>query len=150
MSETLPEDLPEDRPMPQPIPAPLNPVGPEAVPGPEAIAALPGLFAGEVAIVTGAARGNGAAIARGLAASGAAVALADLELEGCAALAEEIIAAGGRPAASARAGADRAAGRAFAAAAGGALAPAAVLVNNAGIVRRSHPAEPQYLEELDA
>ena len=150
VSETLPEDLPEDRPMSLPAPAPLNPVGPEAVPGPEAITALPGLFAREVAIVTGAARGNGAAIARGLAASGAAVALADLELEGCAALAEEILAAGGRAAAFALDVADRAACLAFAAAAEAALGPAAVLVNNAGIVRRAHPAEPHYLEELDA
>ncbi|MEM1316222.1 MAG: SDR family NAD(P)-dependent oxidoreductase, partial [Pseudomonadota bacterium] len=40
------------------------------------------LLAGETALVTGAAVGNGAAIAKGLAAAGAAVALCDLNAEG--------------------------------------------------------------------
>src|SRR5690606_5539905 len=50
---------------------------------------------GKVAVVTGASRGIGAAIARGLAASGAQVVLASRKLEGVAAVAAEIEAAGG-------------------------------------------------------
>jgi NAD(P)-dependent dehydrogenase (short-subunit alcohol dehydrogenase family) len=50
---------------------------------------------GEVALVTGAAGGLGAAIARGLAAAGARLALADLAPNGLHAVAEEIIGRGG-------------------------------------------------------
>ncbi len=53
-------------------------------------------LAGEVAVVTGAAQGIGAAIARKLASHGAWVALADRQLEKADAVAEEIRAAGGR------------------------------------------------------
>ena len=53
-------------------------------------------LAGELAIVTGAAQGIGAAIARKLAAHGAAVALADRQVEKAQAVASEIVAAGGK------------------------------------------------------
>ncbi|MCO6419407.1 glucose 1-dehydrogenase [Siccirubricoccus sp. KC 17139] len=115
----------------------------------QAITTLPGLLNGDIALVTGAARGNGAAIARGLAASGARVALADLDLAGCESLAAELTQQGHQAAAFALDVADRAACRATAAAIEAALGPVSILVNSAGILRRAHPAEPQYLEELD-
>lgn len=55
----------------------------------------PADFTGQVAFVTGAASGIGAAVARRLAAGGARVAVADLDLPAASALAEEIEAADG-------------------------------------------------------
>lgn len=52
-------------------------------------------LAGEVAVITGAAQGIGAAIARTFAAHGAQVALADIHLAKAQALAAEIVAQGG-------------------------------------------------------
>ena len=56
---------------------------------------MPHDFKDKVAIVTGAASGIGAAIARLLAASGAKVLVADLDAEGARRVAEAIIAQGG-------------------------------------------------------
>jgi NAD(P)-dependent dehydrogenase (short-subunit alcohol dehydrogenase family) len=110
---------------------------------------LPGLLAGDVAVVTGAAQGNGAAIARGLAASGAAVLLCDLNGTGAQAEAARITAAGGRAQGFALDVADRPACMDFAAQAAAVFGPVSVLVNNAGITRRTAPQDPDFLDHLD-
>ena len=69
---------------------------------------IAGLLSGDVAIVTGAAQGNGAGIARGLAQSGAAVPLADIDLDGALVVASDITRAGGMASAVALDVADRA------------------------------------------
>src|SRR6185295_10757754 len=88
-----------------------------------------------VAIVTGAARGIGAATAVRLAADGHAVAVVDLAEESCKDTVEQIRAAGGRALAVGADVADRAQVDAAVARVAEELGPPAVLVNNAGILR---------------
>jgi 3-oxoacyl-[acyl-carrier protein] reductase len=84
-----------------------------------------------VAIVTGAARGIGAATARRLAADGLAVAVLDLDAATCEATVEAIASEGGRAfAVGADDQVEAAVGKVV-----GELGPPAVLVNNAGVLR---------------
>lgn len=92
-------------------------------------------LAGRNAIVTGAARGIGAAVARAYAREGAKVALVDLDGDGAADLAREIEAAGGRAVGIACDVGRRDSVDAMAAEAARALGPIDVLVNNAGVIR---------------
>ncbi|MBO2458086.1 3-oxoacyl-ACP reductase FabG [Actinomadura violacea] len=87
------------------------------------------------AIVTGAARGIGAAIARRLAADGMAVAVLDLEESACADTAASITEQGGTAMAVAADVADEAAVNAAVAKVTADLAAPTVLVNNAGVTR---------------
>ena len=87
------------------------------------------------AIVTGAARGIGAGIARRLASDGMAVALLDLDGEGAERVAGEIRGGGGTAIGLAADVADPASVEAAVAEVTAQLGPTTVLVNNAGIIR---------------
>lgn len=86
-------------------------------------------------MVTGAARGIGAAIAHRLAAGGAAVAAVDLNTDGAARTANSIVEAGGRAIAVGADVADEAAAAQAIERAAAELGPVTILVNNAGIIR---------------
>jgi 3-oxoacyl-[acyl-carrier protein] reductase len=88
-----------------------------------------------VAVVTGAARGIGAATAKRLAADGHAVAVLDLKEGDCAATVDAITAAGGRAAAVGADVSDAEQVQAAVDKVAEALGPIAVLVNNAGVIR---------------
>ena len=90
-----------------------------------------------VAVVTGAGQGNGAAIARGLAKTGAAVALADINGDAVASVAKEIEAAGGKAMAQCLDVTDPDAVAVFATSTKDTLGPAKLLVNNAGVIHRT-------------
>jgi 3-oxoacyl-[acyl-carrier protein] reductase len=87
------------------------------------------------AIVTGAARGIGAAVARRLARDGLAVALLDLSADDCAPVVDEIVAAGGSAISVGADVADEQAVASAVATVADRLGSPTVLVNNAGILR---------------
>ncbi len=88
-----------------------------------------------VAVVTGAARGIGAAIARRLGADGMAVAAVDLDSAGTARTANAVREAGGRALAITADVADEQAAAAAVERTNNELGPVTVLINNAGIIR---------------
>ncbi|MEV4461541.1 glucose 1-dehydrogenase [Microbispora sp. NPDC049633] len=92
-------------------------------------------FVGKFAVVTGAARGIGAAIARRLAAEGAAVACVDLTADRCASIVDEITVTGGRAVAFGCDVSDGAQVEALVPEVMGEFGRIDVLVNNAGLTR---------------
>ena len=121
--------------------------GPEQDPKSEApISALPGLLSGDVALVTGGGQGNGAAIARGFADSGAAVVVVDLNAQNAKAVSDEINASGGRSVSFVLDVSDAAQCEAIASQAQKALGPVSIVLNNAGIFRRNAIEDETFLE----
>jgi len=94
------------------------------------------LLAGRVALVTGAAQGNGAAISAGLAAAGARVVAADIDAAGAERTASSIRQTGGKAWAFPLDVTDPAACAAVAAESGRVAGQVSVLVNNAGVCPR--------------
>ncbi|WP_169983670.1 glucose 1-dehydrogenase [Microbispora sp. H10836] len=92
-------------------------------------------FVGKFAVVTGAARGIGAAIARRLAAEGAAVACVDLTADRCASIVDEITVTGGRAVAFGCDVSDSAQVEALVPGVMAEFGRIDVLVNNAGLTR---------------
>src|SRR6516162_8663657 len=90
-----------------------------------------------LAVITGAGQGNGAAIARGLAAHGARVIATDIDAQTAERTASEIRAQGREAWAYRLDVADRAAVTAFAGHIGKEIGPVSILVNNAGICPRN-------------
>ncbi|MBS1844841.1 MAG: acetoin reductase [Actinobacteria bacterium] len=97
-----------------------------------------GKLDGRTIVITGAARGIGQGVARRLAAEGANVAVADLNAEGAANVAEEITAAGGRAIGIGADVGDRASVKAALGAAVTEFGRLDVLFNNAGISKTQH------------
>jgi 3-oxoacyl-[acyl-carrier protein] reductase len=93
------------------------------------------MASGRVAIVTGAARGIGAATARRLAADGLAVAVVDLDEASTSSTVEAVVAAGGRAIGVGADVSSREAVEAAVARVADELGPPTVLVNNAGVTR---------------
>jgi NAD(P)-dependent dehydrogenase (short-subunit alcohol dehydrogenase family) len=103
----------------------------------------------QVAVVTGAAQGNGRAIALGLARAGARIVCCDVQEDKVAALGEEIAAAGGTALALGLDVTDAARCLEAAANVEKDLGPAAILVNNAGIIRRTPPDARTFAADWD-
>ena len=105
---------------------------------------------GAVAVVTGAAQGNGRAIALGLAAAGAKVACCDVQGDAVRELAARITAEGGLAIGVTLDVTDPASCTAAALAVAQGLGDAAILVNNAGIIRRTLPDADSFAADWDA
>ena len=109
---------------------------------------MTGVLQGRLALVTGAGQGNGAAIARGLAAAGARVIASDIDAGKASATRQDILMAGGEAWAETLDVADLAACKALAARTAGELGDLSILVNNAGILPRGNMSEPGIEERF--
>ncbi|KUR72064.1 SDR family NAD(P)-dependent oxidoreductase [Novosphingobium sp. Fuku2-ISO-50] len=107
------------------------------------------LLEGKTAIITGAARGLGAAIAQAFAAEGAHVVVADRDGDAAALLVERIAAAGGRATSEALDISQREAVLAFGQRIADRFGMIDVLVNNAGISPRVRLDDPKLMEMWD-
>ena len=96
------------------------------------------LLTGRLALVTGAGRGNGAAIARGLADAGARVIVTDIDIEAAHAMAESIVKAGGEARGYALDVTDHEGCRKLAEDIALLVGPIRILVNNAGVFLRGN------------
>jgi NAD(P)-dependent dehydrogenase (short-subunit alcohol dehydrogenase family) len=99
---------------------------------------------GEVALVTGGAQGNGRALALGLAGSGSAVAVCDVNKAGAEATAQDIRAGGGNATAFGLDVTDADQCSRTARQIREAIGPVSILINNAGIVRRGFVTDPGF------
>lgn len=104
---------------------------------------------GRVCVVTGAAQGNGKAIAEGLAAAGAILALCDINEVAVAGVASDLSSLGAQVYAAGVDVADVAACARFAADVRRWSGPVSVLVNNAGVIRRQSVFEDGFEEAWD-
>lgn len=104
---------------------------------------------GKIAFITGGARGLGAASGRALAAMGAKVLLADMNLDNAAATARQMVSEGLEAAAVQLDVSDRANCNQVAAAVNAEHGPISILVNNAGIVQYSRLGDPASPDEWD-
>jgi 3-oxoacyl-[acyl-carrier protein] reductase len=109
----------------------------------------PRSIAGRVAVVTGAASGMGRATARLFGAEGASVAVLDLDGVGAVAVADGIIAAGGRAMAATLDVSDPARVTAVIDAVRAELGPVDILVNNAGMVAGATFDAPEFSDAWD-
>lgn len=107
------------------------------------------LFDGRIALVTGAGRGNGAAIAKGLARYGARIVVTDIDAGSAAETAAEIVAAGGSTWSFVMDVADVEMCRAVANQVMAEAGPISILVNNAGIIRRDSIDDAEAREAWD-
>src|SRR5215813_7173219 len=103
---------------------------------------LKDLLTGRLALVTGAGRGNGAAIARGLAEAGAKVIVTDVDTEAAHAVAESITKSGGEARGHALDVTDHESCRKLAEDIALLVGPIRILVNNAGIYLRGNMLAP--------
>lgn len=108
------------------------------------------LLRGDVAVVTGAAQGNGEQLAHGLAAHGAAVAVVDLNGAGAEAVASAIRRTGARAQAYQADVADLAMCLGLADQIGAELGSASVLVNNAGILQRVPTGDEWFVASMES
>jgi NAD(P)-dependent dehydrogenase (short-subunit alcohol dehydrogenase family) len=97
-----------------------------------------GLLTGRLALITGAAHGNGAAIAQGLAAAGARVIVTDIDKEAAHGIAEAIVQQGGEARSFVLDVTDEEGCRKLAADLALLVGPIRILVNNAGIFLRGN------------
>ncbi|MCC2614607.1 SDR family NAD(P)-dependent oxidoreductase [Neorhizobium petrolearium] len=108
----------------------------------------PDLLKGDVVVVTGAAQGNGAAIAGGLARAGAKVAALDRDAEKLHRMVDAIRVEGGIASAYVLDVTDLEASERFAEEVEKDLGPVSVVINNAGIVRRVLMEEDGFLDSI--